>query len=265
MRSARRSATSRMCVVRMIVAPPRAACAQQVLDLARGLGVEAGQRLVEDQQLRDRGSARRRAPPSASCRAKSLRSAASRWSHRSSTAQQFLGAGARRAPAARPRGRRRIRDIRAGQLVVEHRLVGQPGDDALGGDRVGQRVDAEDADAAGIGRQQAGHHAQRRGLAGAVGAEQGVELARADRQVETVDGDLVERPCVRPVSCRASAVTPPPRPMLAANRSRLPFQLPPVAEMGDFAFSGKASATRRRRMRSGPDSVLRSVLRCVIR
>ncbi len=52
MRSAMRSATSRMCVVMMTVPPARDALAQHVLDLARGAGVEAGQRLVEDDQAR---------------------------------------------------------------------------------------------------------------------------------------------------------------------------------------------------------------------
>ena len=52
MRSAMRSATSRMCVVMMTVPPARTRSLQHVLDLARGAGVEAGQRLVEDDQPR---------------------------------------------------------------------------------------------------------------------------------------------------------------------------------------------------------------------
>ncbi len=43
-----------------------------------------------------------------------------------------------------------------------------------------------------VGLQQAGDHAQDRGLAGAVGAEQGVELAGAHREVEAVDRRPVE-------------------------------------------------------------------------
>ena len=38
------------------------------------------------------------------------------------------------------------------ELVVEHRLVGQPRGDRLGGERVGARVDPENLDAAGVGR-----------------------------------------------------------------------------------------------------------------
>ena len=57
---------------------------------------------------------------------------------------------------------------------------------------VGEGVDAEHADVAGVGLQQPGDHAQGRGLARAVGAEQRVELAGLDGQVEPVDGRLAE-------------------------------------------------------------------------
>ena len=40
---------------------------------------------------------------------------------------------------------------------------------------------------AGVGPQQAGDHAQRRGLAGAVRAEQRVEFAGADGEIEIID------------------------------------------------------------------------------
>ena len=53
-------------------------------------------------------------------------------------------------------------------------------------------VDAEDRDGAGIGLQQAGDHAEDGGLAGAVGAEQGVELAGPHLEVEVVDDRAVE-------------------------------------------------------------------------
>jgi hypothetical protein len=47
-------------------------------------------------------------------------------------------------------------------------------------------------DRAGVGLQQAGHHAQGRGLAGAVGPEQRVELAGADGEVQSIDGRAIE-------------------------------------------------------------------------
>ena len=62
----------------------------------------------------------------------------------------------------------------------------------LADDRIGERVDAGDRDRAGVGTQQARDHAQRGGLAGAVRAEQAVELAGAHHEVEAVDGGAVE-------------------------------------------------------------------------
>ena len=45
---------------------------------------------------------------------------------------------------------------------------------------------------AGIGPQQARHHAQGRGLAGAVGAEQRVEFAGSDGEIERIDREAVK-------------------------------------------------------------------------
>ena len=47
-------------------------------------------------------------------------------------------------------------------------------------------------DLAAVGRGQPGDHAQSRRLARAVGAEQRVELARPDGEIEAVHGGLVE-------------------------------------------------------------------------
>ena len=78
------------------------------------------------------------------------------------------------------------------QLVVDHRLVGDPGHDLLGRDRIGQRVDAEDRDRPRIRAQQSDHHPQGRGLAGAVRAKQRIELARPHREIEAVDRRPIE-------------------------------------------------------------------------
>ena len=58
-----------------------------------------------------------------------------------------------------------------------------------------ERIDAEHRDRTGIGPQQAGHHAQRRGLAGAVGPEQRVEFAGADGEIERVDREAIKTFC----------------------------------------------------------------------
>ena len=78
------------------------------------------------------------------------------------------------------------------QLVINHRLVGHPRHCLLGGDGVGERVDAEHGDGAGVGPQQARHHAQGRGLAGPVGAEQCVEFRAADGKIERIDRRAVK-------------------------------------------------------------------------
>ena len=80
-----------------------------------------------------------------------------------------------------------------GQLVVEQRLVRQPGDMLLGGGWIAAGVDAKDADFAGIRIEQARDHAQRRGLARAVGAEQGVKLAALHLEADAIHGALAAK------------------------------------------------------------------------
>ena len=73
------------------------------------------------------------------------------------------------------------------QLVVDHRFVGNPRHHVLGANRIGQRIDAGDADRAGVGAKKPCDHAQCRGLAGTVGPEQRIEFAGAHREIEMVD------------------------------------------------------------------------------
>ena len=106
--------------------------------------------------------------------------------------QKRLGArrGERRLDAPQPGDEFQIFARR--ELVVDHRLVGNPRHDPLRRDRIGERIDAADADRAGVGPKQPGDHPQRRRLAGAVGADQGVKLTGAHREIETVDRGPVE-------------------------------------------------------------------------
>jgi len=62
----------------------------------------------------------------------------------------------------------------------------------LGGDRILERIDAEDRDRAGVGPQEARNHAQSGGLASAVGADQGVEFTGVNCEVEAVDRRTVK-------------------------------------------------------------------------
>ena len=58
---------------------------------------------------------------------------------------------------------------------------------SLGLDRRAAGVDAEDPDVAVVGRQKPRDQAQGRRLSGAVWAEQSVEFAGSDREVEPID------------------------------------------------------------------------------
>src|SRR5262249_51415011 len=78
------------------------------------------------------------------------------------------------------------------QLVVDHRVVGDPSHDLLGGHRIGQRVDAENRNGPGIRAQQPDHHFQGCGFARAVGTKQRIELASAHPEVEAVDRRPIE-------------------------------------------------------------------------
>ena len=81
------------------------------------------------------------------------------------------------------------------ELVIDHRLVGNPRHHLLGCDRFSQRVDTEDRDRTGIGPEQARDHAQGRGLAGTVGPDQGVEFAPADGEIKRIDREAVKTLC----------------------------------------------------------------------
>ena len=78
------------------------------------------------------------------------------------------------------------------ELFVDHGLVGDPGHDALGADLIGHRIDSEDGNRSAVRLEQSGYHPQCRGLAGAVGPEQRVELATGNDQVQAIHGRAVE-------------------------------------------------------------------------
>src|SRR5205823_8707349 len=102
--------------------------------------------------------------------------------------QQLFGIPLGASPLDAPEAGNEFKILEWRELVVEHGLVGQPRRDAFGGDGIAERIDAEDLDAPGVGRQKARDHAQRGGLARAVGTQQRVKLASANRKVEIVYG-----------------------------------------------------------------------------
>jgi len=82
-----------------------------------------------------------------------------------------------------------VDDLAAGEGGPERDVTGHVGEAAVEGLDVGPRVAAEEDDRAGVGAQQPEEDAQGRGLAGAVGAEEAVDLAGPDLEVEAVEGD----------------------------------------------------------------------------
>ena len=164
----------------------RDALGEQVLDLPRRRRVEAGQRLVEHEEfgLVDQRAGERDLLLHAARKALAALAAvppqAERGEQDSLVSRATAGSTPHR-PATNSQIFERI------ELVIEHRLVGQPGDDALGLHRSAARVDAENSDFAAVGRQQPGDHPERRRLAGPVGPDQRVEFSRANREVEAID------------------------------------------------------------------------------
>ena len=80
-------------------------------------------------------------------------------------------------------------EILAGrQLVVESQLLGDQAELALGGVGVAGEGGAVDQDVAVVRAEQAGDQRDRRGLAGAVGAEDADDLAGADLERHAVHG-----------------------------------------------------------------------------
>jgi hypothetical protein len=81
-----------------------------------------------------------------------------------------------------------VDDLTAGQAGPQRHVAGHVGQPAVQAHRVVPRVPAEQAGLAGVLLQQAEQDADRRGLARAVRAEEGVHLAGAHGQVQAVQG-----------------------------------------------------------------------------
>ena len=194
MRSAMRSATSRICVVMITVQPARTRSPKQPLDVTRGYRIEPGQRFVEDDQagIVDQRAGQRHLL--AHALGKSL-AALVEMRRKAERDQKLMRASLRDFRLDAPEAGDEFEIFQRRQFVVDHRLVGHPRHHLLGGDRFAQRVDAEYPDRSGVGPQQACDHAQRRGLAGTVGSDQGVELAGTDGEIECVDRGAVKTLC----------------------------------------------------------------------
>ena len=155
-----------------------------VPELAPGLGVDSGGGLVEQQQLglvQDRGGQRQALLPAAGQAAGELALAVGE-------AQPIDCLGY--PPAASVHGIEAADEVEVlpdREILVEAEALRHVADLTLDRPRLLDDVVAEAAAAARIGREQAAQHADGRGLAAAVGAEEAADLAAIDLDRDMVD------------------------------------------------------------------------------
>jgi hypothetical protein len=164
---------------------------QHVLDQARGGGVQARQRLVQDQQagIVDQGPGQGHLLLHA---AREALAAGAGLGGQAQLGEEILGPGLGGLGLDVPEAGDELQIFQRRQPVIDHGLVRGPGGDRLGGGRIGQGVDPEDADRALVGLGQARDHPQGGGLARPVGPQQGVQLAGVDGEVQVHDRRLGE-------------------------------------------------------------------------
>ena len=160
--------------------------AQHVLDQAGRGGIETGERLVQDDQPRlvHQRSGQRNFLTGAFGQSFA---AFLRIGREPEPPDQVACSGVGGVIVDAPQSGDKIEVLQRRQTVIDHRLVGQPGHDLLGANRIGQHVDAEHRDRAAIRFQEPRGHPQRRRFAGAIGPQQRIELAGPDPQGQPID------------------------------------------------------------------------------
>ena len=214
MSSARRSASSRYCVVRMMVVPSRDQVAQHVPQVAAAAGVEAGGRLVEEQHLGRGHEAGGEVEPAAHAAREGLDQAVGGVGRgRAARAARRPGGGPR--PSGRWCRRPTISRLsRALMQPVDGGLLGGDADAAADGGGLVDDVEAGHRGPA-LGRcGQRGEDADGRGLAGAVVAEQAEHGAGRDLEVEVAQRPQVAEALAEAVGRRTRAH---PRPAVAVD------------------------------------------------
>ena len=149
--------------------------------------VEPGGRLVEEHQARGDDDAGGDVEPPAHAAGVVLDLRGRRVGE-AERVEQLVGARLRGAARVAEQARHQDQVLAAGQVLVDRRELAGEADEAAHGVGLGDDVVAEHAGAAGVRAQQRGEHADRRRLAGAVGAEHAVDGAGGDREVDAVDG-----------------------------------------------------------------------------
>ena len=162
------------------------------LHLLAQLGVECGERLVE-QQHRRLGDQRARDGHALALAARQLVRKAPAEALQADVLQR-LGDAARDVARRRLRHLQREGDIAVHAHVGKQRVALEHGAHRARLGRAVGEIDPVEEDLARVGQVEAGDHPQQRGLAAAGWAQQGEELARLDGEVDTVDGGEITEP-----------------------------------------------------------------------
>jgi hypothetical protein len=102
--------------------------------------------------------------------------------------QQLARSALHRRALVAIEARHEAQELHRGELLVDERPVGNEAQRRLGGRWILGDVDTGDAHPAAARPQDAGDHAERRGLPGAVGPEKAKELPTRHREVDRVHG-----------------------------------------------------------------------------
>ena len=164
--------------------------------------VQAGGGLVEDQQLGVRGQRRHERD----LLAVALRVGAPLLGRVQVEALEQVGAAARIEAAAQ--AAQQVDRLAAGQVGPQVHVARHVGEPPVQRHAVAPGVAAQEPRLAGVGAQQAEQDADRRRLAGAVGAEEAVHLAGLDGQVQPVERARGTEGLDRPDTSIAVAISP---------------------------------------------------------
>ena len=158
-----------------------------VPDLVAAPRVEAGGRLVEEQELRRDHEARGDVEPAPHAAGEGLDLAVGRLAEPEG-GEQLVRPRLRLAAAIAEEPAEEDEILVAGQVLVDRGELPGEADPAAHRVGIGDHVEPEHAGAAAVGLEQRREHAHDRGLAGAVRAQEPVDRAAADDEVDAVDG-----------------------------------------------------------------------------
>ena len=188
-RSASWSASSRYWVVRKTVVPSSLSVRDLLPDRLAADRVEAGGRLVEEEHARLVDQRRRRGRAAAACRPSRCRRGGRRRRRGRPARAARRPARLPSAPGSAVQRRLQADQLAAGHQRVERRLLQRDADRARAPPAASLTTSWPATWALPAGRaQQRGQHPHRRRLAGAVRAEEAVDLALRDLEVDAVDG-----------------------------------------------------------------------------